>query len=87
MDIRTEALRLASIATAFVWLGWLLVIYAIVAAIFWFIDLANTTAVDWIHALGLSLSAIGGPLFLALIVAGLGHFLRLFALDAASRAA
>ena len=36
--------------------------------------------------LGVSLGAIGGPIFLALLVAGLGHFVRLFALDVASRA-
>ena len=38
-------------------------------------------------ALGASLNAIGGPIFLALIVAGMGHFLRLFALWAATREA
>ena len=36
--------------------------------------------------LGLSLAAIGGPIFLALIVAGMGHFMRLFALWAAGSA-
>ena len=34
---------------------------------------------------GASASAIGVPIFLALIVAGLGHALRLFALYVASK--
>ena len=29
---------------------------------------------------------VGGPIFLALLVAGLGHFVRLFAMDVAGRA-
>jgi hypothetical protein len=86
MDLITEARRLAAVATYFVWVGWFFVIYAVIAAIFWFIDLASRPAVNWLESLGISLSAIGGPIFLSLIVAGLGHFLRLFALYAASRA-
>ena len=84
MDILAEARRLAGIATVFVWVGWFFVIYAIIAGIFWWIDLASREAFNFLAALGISLSAIGGPIFLALIVAGMGHFLRLFALWAAS---
>ena len=84
MDIRAEARRLASIATVFVWVGWFFVLYAILAGVFWWIGLTSKEAFNWLEALGLSLSAIGGPIFLALIVAGMGHFLRLFALWAAS---
>ena len=80
MEISTEARRLAAIATYFVWVGWFFVIYAVIAAIFWFIDLAGKPNVNWLQALGLSLSAIGGPIFLSLLVAGFGHFTRLFAL-------
>ena len=83
MDIRAEARRLASIATVFVWVGWFFVIYAIIAGIFWWIDLTSKPQFNFLQALGISLSAIGGPIFLALIVAGMGHFLRLFALWAA----
>lgn len=85
MDILAEARRLAGIATVFVWVGWFFVIYAIVAGILWWIDLASREAFNFLEALGISLAAIGGPIFLALIVAGMGHFLRLFALWAASR--
>jgi hypothetical protein len=80
MDIRNEALRLATVGTVFVWVGWFTVIYAIIAGVFWWIDLAQREAVNWFEALGASLAAIGGPIFLALIVAGMGHFLRLFAM-------
>jgi len=83
MDIRAEARRLATVATVFVWVGWFFVIYAIVAGILWWIDLTSKEAFNFLQALGLSAAAIGGPIFLALIVAGMGHFLRLFALWAA----
>jgi len=87
MDIGTEARRLAALATYFVWVGWFFVIYALVAGIFWFIALASGPAVNWLQALGLSAAAIGGPIFLALLVAGLGHTMRLFALYVGSRSA
>jgi len=45
--------------------------------------LAQSAQFNFLQSLGLSLAAIGGPIFLALIVAGMGHFLRLFALWAA----
>ncbi len=85
MDIRAEARRLASIATVFVWVGWFFVLYAIIAGIFWWIDLASKPSIDLLAALGASLAAVGGPIFLALIIAGMGHFLRLFAMWAASQ--
>ncbi len=83
MDIRAEARRLASVATVFVWVGWFFVFYAIVAGIVWWVDLTSRPGFNVFQALGVSLAAIGGPIFLALIVAGMGHFLRLFALWAA----
>jgi len=83
MDIRNEAFRLATVATVFVWVGWFTVIYAIIAGVFWWIDLVQKPSINWFEALGASLGAIGGPIFLALIVAGMGHFLRLFAMWAA----
>ena len=85
MDIRAEARRLASVATVFVWVGWFFVLYAIIAGIFWWIDLTSKPNINFIQALGASLAAIGGPIFLALIIAGMGHFLRLFAMWAASQ--
>ncbi len=87
MSVLEEARRLATIATVFVTLGWFFVIYAIVAGVMWFIALASTDAVNWLEALGASLLSIGMPIFLSLIVAGFGHFLRLFAMDVASRQA
>jgi hypothetical protein len=84
MNIRSEALRLATVGTVFVFVGWFVVIYAIVAGAFWWIDRAQSEAINWLEALGASLAAIGGPIFLALVVAGMGHFMRVFALWAAS---
>ena len=85
MDLQRDAARLAGIATIFVIVGWLSVLYALVAGILWWIDLASRNNVNWLEAFAISSAAIGGPLFLALIVAGLGHFLRLFAVYVASR--
>jgi hypothetical protein len=86
MDVLAEARRLASVATVFVWVGWLTVVYAVVAGIFWWIDLTSREAFNFLQALGASLAAIGGPIFLALIIAGFGHFARLFALHVAAHA-
>jgi hypothetical protein len=85
VDLQRDAARLAGIATVFVIVGWLAVLYALVAGILWWIDLASRNNVNWLEAFAISSAAIGGPLFLALIVAGLGHFLRLFAVYVASR--
>ena len=56
------------------------------AGVLWWIDLASRDGFSFLEALGISLNAVGGPIFLALIVAGLGHFVRLFAMDVAGRA-
>ena len=85
MNIQSDAARLATIATIFVWIGWLFVIYALIAGLLWWIDLAGREAFNFIEALAISSAAIGTPLFLALLVAGLGHTLRLFALYVASK--
>jgi len=77
---RIEARRLAGIASIFVWVGWLMVIYAAFGGLLWWIDLTSLENLTLVEALGLSLDVVAGPLFLALIVAGLGHCARLFAL-------
>jgi hypothetical protein len=87
VDLQRDAARLATIATVFVWVGWLFVLYAVIAGILWWIDLASRANVNFLEAFAISSAAIGGPLFLALLVAGLGHFLRLFALYVASSSA
>jgi hypothetical protein len=85
VDLQRDAARLAGIATGFVVVGWLAVLYALVAGILWWIDLASRANVNFLEAFAISSAAIGGPLFLALIVAGLGHFLRLVAVYVVSR--
>ena len=87
MDLQRDAARLASVATIFVWVGWIAVIYALTAGLLWWIDLAQRPAFNFLEALAISANAVGGPIFLALIVAALGHALRLFALYVASRSA
>jgi hypothetical protein len=85
VDLQRDAARLASIATVFVWVGWLSIVYALVAGLLWWIDLAGRPAFNFIEAFAISAAAIGVPIFLALIVAALGHALRLFALYVASK--
>jgi hypothetical protein len=84
VDLQRDAARLATIATVFVWVGWLSIIYALIAGVLWWIDLAGRPAFNFLEAFAISAAAIGVPLFLALLVAGLGHTLRLFALYVAS---
>jgi len=85
MNLQRDAARLASIATIFVWVGWFFVLYAVISGILWWIDLAGREAFNFLEAFAISSAAIGTPLFLALIVAALGHALRLFALYVASK--
>ncbi len=87
MNIANDARRLATIGTFFIVAGWVFLIYAVVAGVFWWIDLAQRPAFNFLEALAISAAAIGVPIFAALIVAGFGYFLRLFALYVGSRAA
>ena len=85
MEIINDARRLASIGTFFIVLGWVAVIWALVAGILWWIDLAQREAFNFIEAFAISASAVGGPIFLAFVLAGFGYALRLFALYVASK--
>jgi hypothetical protein len=80
VDIQSDARRLATIATVFIWVGWVAIIYAFIAGIVWWIDLAGRPAFNFIEAFAISSAAIGVPLFLALIVTSFGYVLRLVAL-------
>jgi hypothetical protein len=86
MDIASDARRLASIGTFFIVLGWVAVVYALVAGVLWWIDLAQREAFNILEAFALSAAAIGAPIFGAFVLGGFGYFLRLFALYVASRA-
>ncbi len=85
MDPMSDARRLASIASVFILLGWVAVIYALVAGAIWWWQLATGPAFNFLEAFAISAAAIGTPIFLALIVAGFGYALRLFALYVASK--
>ena len=78
--LRAEARRLAWIASFFAWAGWLMAIYAGVGGVLWWLDLTSHENLTFVDAFGMSLDVVAGPLFLALILAGLGHVARLFAL-------
>jgi hypothetical protein len=85
MNIANDARRLASIGTFFIIIGWIAIIYAFVAGVIWWIDLAQREAFNFIEAFAISASAIGLPVFAAFIVAGFGYALRLYALDVWNR--
>lgn len=87
MEIQREASRLVTLATVFVWLGWLGIVWALVAGVLWWVDLASKEAFDLFEALAASSAAIAAPLLLAIIVASLGHTLRLFAMYVARTSA
>jgi hypothetical protein len=85
MDIANDARRLATIGTFFIILGWIAVIWALVAGLLWWIDLAQREAFNLFEAFALSAAAIGAPIFGAFVLAGFGYFLRLFGLYVASK--
>jgi len=85
VDLQRDASRLATIATVFIWVGWFSILYALIAGVLWWIDLASREAFNLLQAFAISAGAIGVPIFLALIVAAFGHALRLFALYVASK--
>ena len=87
MDLTSDARRLASVGTLFITVGWVAVIYATVAGVIWWIDLASREAFNIVEGLAISASAVGLPIFTAFIVLGFGYTLRLFALYVASKAA
>ena len=84
-QIIKDARRLATIGTFFIVAGWVFVIYALIAGVLWWIDLAQREAFNIFTALAISANAIGLPVFAAVLIAGLGYALRLFALDVAAR--
>jgi hypothetical protein len=85
MDIVNDARRLASIGTFFIIVGWVAVIYALIAGLLWWIDLAQREAFNILEAFAISAGAIGVPIFAAFVVAGFGYGLRLFALYVVSK--
>ena len=84
-QIVSDARRLAVIGTFFIVVGWVFVIYAAVAGVIWWIDLASREAFNIFEAFAVSASAVGTPIFLAFVVAGFGYAVRLFALYVASK--
>lgn len=86
-QILKDARRLVSVGTFFIIVGWVFMIYALIAGVLWWIDLATRDTFNVFEALAISASAIGAPLFLSFLVAGFGYALRLFALYVASKRA
>jgi hypothetical protein len=87
MDLMSDVRRLASIGTFFIWVGWIFVIYSVIAGIVWWIDLAQRAAFNLFEAFAISAGAIGVPIFLALLVAGFGYALRVFAMYVGAKSA
>lgn len=81
-----DARRLAGVGTFFITLGWIAVIWSLVAGALWWLDLAQREAFNFIEAFAISANAVALPIFAAFLLAGLGYGLRLFALYVASRA-
>jgi hypothetical protein len=76
----SDAKKVATIGTVILAVGWAGVILAIIYFFLAWIDLANRQTVDFLEGLVYSINLFAAPFFLALVVAGVGHALRLFAL-------
>jgi hypothetical protein len=86
-QILKDARRLASVGTFFIVVGWVFVIYALIAGVVWWIDLAASESFNFLEALAVSAYAVGLPIFSAFLVGGIGYAMRLFALYVGSRGA
>jgi len=75
-----DAKRVATVASGILAVGWagavLIVIYGILA----WIDFTSRESVGFLEGLIYAINLFAAPFFLAVVVAGLGHALRLFAL-------
>jgi hypothetical protein len=87
MDLMNDVRRLASVGTFFITVGWIFIVYALIAGVVWWIDLAQRPAFNLFEALAISAAEIGVPIFLSFVVAGFGYALRLFALYVGSKSA
>ena len=85
MDLMNDVRRLASVGTFFITVGWIFIVYALIAGVVWWIDLAQRPAFNLFEALAISAAEIGVPIFLSFVVAGFGYALRLFALYVGSK--
>jgi hypothetical protein len=85
VDIENDARRLATVGTFFIVVGWVGIIYTLIAGIVWWIDLASRQAFNIFEAFAISANQIALPVFAAFLVGGVGYFMRLFALYVASR--
>ena len=85
-QLMNDARRLANVGTFFIVVGWVSVIYALIAGVIWWIDLAQRQSFNLFESFAISAAAIGVPIFLAFVVAGFGYTVRLFALYVASKA-
>jgi hypothetical protein len=85
MDIMSDARRLATVGTFFIVVGWVGVIYTLIAFVIWWIDLAQRDAFNIFEAFAISAGAVALPFFAAFLVGGVGYFMRLFALYVATK--
>jgi hypothetical protein len=82
--IQTDAKRTAWIATVILSVGWAGVILSIIYFFIAWWDLSQRESINFFQGLVYSLNLFAAPFFLSLVVAGLGHGLRLFALTKAA---
>ena len=75
-----DAKRVTSIATVILSVGWAGVILAVFYGVLAWFDLASRQNVGFLEGLIYAVNLFAAPFFLAMVVAGIGHALRLFAL-------
>jgi hypothetical protein len=78
----SDAKRVATVATVILSVGWAGVILAVIYGVLAWIDFTSRQTVGFLEGLIYAINLFAAPFFLAMVVAGLGHALRLFALYA-----
>lgn len=76
-----DAKRVATIATLILSVGWAGVALSVLdGTIAWF-DFVGRESVGFLKGMAYAINLFATPFFLAMVVAGIGHSLRLFSLD------
>lgn len=75
-----DAKRVAGIASLILSVGWAGVILSVIYGFIAWFDFSSRESVGFLEGMVYAINLFAAPFFLAMVVAGIGHALRLFAL-------